>query len=68
MKTWTWKERICFGIVFALVIAIIVLHFVQFVVSYTLLEFACCGIGIIAFVTDYLFGKSCKEKSVSSVK
>ena len=68
MKTWTWKERICFGLVFTLVISIIVLYFVQLVVSYTLLKFACYGIGIIAFVTDYLFGKFCKEKSVSSVK
>ena len=68
MKTWTWKEWTGFGLVAALIIAIVVLHFVQPVVSYTLLEFACCGIGIITFVTDYLFGKSCKEKSVSSIK
>ena len=62
MKTWTWKERICFGLVFTLVIAIIVLHFVQPIVSYALLEFACCGTGIITFIAGYLFGKSRKEK------
>ena len=68
MKTWTWKEWTALCLVAALVIAIIVLYFVQPVVSYALLEFACCGTGIIAFIAGYLFGKSYKEKSISSVK
>ena len=62
MKTWTWKEWTAFGLIVALVIAIIVLHFVQPVVSYALLEFACCRTGIITFIAGYLFGKSRKEK------
>ena len=62
MKTWTWKEWTAFGLIAALVIEIVVLHFVQPIVSYALLEFACCGTGIIAFIAGYLFGKSRKEK------
>lgn len=57
MKNWNWKQWTAFGLIVALIIAAVVCHLVQPVVSYALLEMVAAGTFVLGGVVTYLFTK-----------
>ena len=60
MKNWNWKQWTGFGLICAVVIAFIVLHLVQPVVSYAFCECLAAGTFVIGAVAGYLL----KDKNI----
>ena len=58
MKNLTWKQWTAFGIIIAIIITLLILHFVQPEVSYAFLEIATICAFIIGIVTGYLLKKT----------
>lgn len=54
MKNWTWKQWTALGIIAAVVIAAVVLHFVQPVISYALAEAMTLGGFVLGGISGYL--------------
>lgn len=63
MKQWTWKQWTALGLTFAVVIAAVVCHLVQPVVSYAWLEMVSLVTFILGGVTGYLLKKNDIVKS-----
>lgn len=63
MKNWNWKQWTAFGITAAIIIAGVVCHLVQPVVSYAYLEIVSAGTFVLGAAAGYLFGKK-TSKSV----
>lgn len=61
MKNWTWKQWTAVGIIAAVVIAAVVLHFVQPVISYALAEAMTLGGFVLGGVSGYLISKTQKS-------
>ena len=57
-KNWTWKQWVAIGIIAAVVIAAVVCHLVQPVVSYAWLEMVAVGTFVLGAVTGYLLKKN----------
>ena len=57
MKNWTWKQWTALGIIAAVVIAAVVCHLVQPVVSYAWLELVSGCTFALGGAAVYLFGK-----------
>lgn len=58
MKNWNWKQWTAFGVMCAVVIAAVVCHLVQPVVSYAWLEAVAAGTFALGAVAGYLFKKN----------
>ena len=58
MKNWTWKQWTALGIVVAVVIAAVVCHLVQPVVTYAWLEMISAGTFVLGGVAGYLLKKN----------
>jgi hypothetical protein len=66
MKNWTWKEWTALGIIAAVIIAAVVCHLVQPVVTYAWLELISCGTFVLGGVAGYLFGKGKTPVQINS--
>lgn len=55
MKNWTWKQWTAFGLTVAVIIAGIVLHFVQPQVSYAFTEAMTAGGFVLGGIAGYMF-------------
>lgn len=66
MKNWNWKQWTGFAILIAVIIAFVVLHFVQPVVSYAFMEFTCAGTFVLGFISGYLLNKTQKTEQINS--
>jgi hypothetical protein len=62
MKNWNWKQWTAFGIVAAIIIAAVVCHLVQPVVTYAWLEMISGGTFVLGGVAGYLVGKGKTEQ------
>ena len=62
MKNWNWKQWTAFGIVVAIIIAAVVCHLVQPVVTYAWLELVAGGTFALGGVAGYLVGKGKTEQ------
>lgn len=62
MKNWNWKQWTAFGIVVAIIIAAVVCHLVQPVVTYAWLEMISGGTFVLGGVAGYLVGKVKSEQ------
>jgi hypothetical protein len=58
MKNWTWKQWTAFGLTVAVIIASVVLHFVQPQVSYAFTEAMIAGGFVLGGVAGYMFAKN----------
>jgi len=66
MKKWTWKEWTALGIVAAVIIAAVVCHLVQPVVTYAWLELISGGTFVLGGVAGYLIGKGKAPVQINS--
>ena len=66
MKKWTWKEWTALGIVVAVIIAAVVCHLVQPVVTYAWLELISGGTFVLGGVAGYLIGKGKAPVQINS--
>ena len=57
MKKLNWYQWTAIGLIAAIVIAFVVLHLVQPVVSYAFTEILCLGSAVLGGVAGYLIGK-----------
>lgn len=55
MKNWTWKQWTAFGLTVAVIIAGVVLHFVQPQVSYAFTEAMTAGGFVLGGIAGYMF-------------
>jgi hypothetical protein len=58
MKNWNWKQWTAFGLTVAVIIAGVVLHFVQPQVSYAFTEAMTAGGFVLGGVAGYMFAKN----------
>ena len=58
MKNWTWKQWTAVGIIAAVIIAAVVCHLVQPVVTYAWLEMISAGTFVLGGLTMYLLKKN----------
>ena len=54
MKNWNWKQWTGFGIMVAVIITLVVLHFVQPVISYAFAEAMTAGGVILGGISGYM--------------
>lgn len=58
MKNWTWKQWTALGLIAAVVITLVVLHFVQPTVSYAFTEAMTAGGVAVGVLIGYLLKKN----------
>ena len=58
MKNWNWKQWTAFGLTVTVIIAGVVLHFVQPQVSYAFTEAMTAGGFVLGGVAGYMFAKN----------
>ena len=58
MKNWTWKQWTALGLIAAVVITLVVLHFVQPTVSYAFTEVMTAGGVAVGVLIGYLLKKN----------